>query len=47
MAETIKGAIAPEKPLSLQHWVDSAVTFSLLIPGSKFVADEGGTLISL
>jgi len=30
----------------LQHWVDSAVTLSILIPGSKFVADEGGALIS-
>ena len=30
--DTIKGAIAPEQPLSLQHWIDSAIVVSWVFP---------------
>ena len=32
LASTVKGAIAPEKPLSAQHWMDSLDTASLIMP---------------
>lgn len=32
LASTVKGAIAPEKPFSAQHWVDSLATASLIMP---------------
>ena len=31
-ADTVKGAVAPEEPLSLQHWMDSLATASMLMP---------------
>ncbi|MBK1812662.1 RHS repeat-associated core domain-containing protein, partial [Clostridium sp. YIM B02505] len=46
IAGTINGAINPDKPLSLQHWIDSAVTASMLIPGAKFATDEIGAMTS-
>ncbi len=37
--DMVKGAIAPEKPLSLQHWVDSFGTAMLLLPVVSFADD--------
>ena len=37
--DTVKGAVAPEKPLSLQHWMDSFATVSMLLPPIMGVID--------
>ena len=31
--DTVKGAVQPEEPLSLQHWADSAQTALMVMPG--------------
>ena len=33
--DTVKGAIRPEEPLSLQHWADSAQTALMLLPAAS------------
>ena len=37
--DTVKGAIAPQKPLSLQHWVDSFCVASVVM--GPFIANAG------
>ena len=39
--DTVKGAVQPEEPLSLQHWADSAQTALLLLPA----ASKGASLL--
>ena len=33
--DTVKGAVQPEEPLSLQHWADSAQTALMLLPAAS------------
>lgn len=37
MAGAVKGTFDPEKPLSLQHWLDSAATAMMIMPGMRFL----------
>ena len=46
LAGTVKGAIAPEKPLSAQHWMDSAATASLIMPAVSKIPVKTGTVAS-
>ena len=36
--DTIKGAIAPEKPLSFQHWADSFTVVTLAMPAAQGIS---------
>ena len=46
-ADTVKGAIAPEEPLSLQHWVDSATVGVTIVGGAQIIKNKGGTVKSV
>ena len=42
LADSVKGAFAPEKPLSLQHWIDSATVVTLGFSVYRFASFRGG-----
>ena len=44
--DTVKGAVMPKKPFSAQHWIDSAATASMVLPGISAVSKGTGSLIS-
>lgn len=41
LVDTVKGAVAPEKPLSAEHWIDSAATASLIVGAASKIAKIG------
>lgn len=41
LVDTVKGAVAPEKPLSAEHWIDSAATASLIVGAASKVVNSG------
>ncbi len=43
--DAIKGAFKPEKPMSLQHWVDSGVTVLTVVPAAEMVLTEVKPLV--
>ena len=45
--ETVKGAVAPEKPLSLQHWVDSTATAAAIVSPMSKIPVSGSNKISV
>lgn len=40
LVDTVKGAVAPEKPLSAEHWIDSAATASLIVGAASKVVNS-------
>ncbi len=42
--ETVKGAVAPEKPLSLEHWVDSAATAAMIVGAGSGIKAVGNSI---
>ena len=42
LVDTVKGAVAPEKPLSAEHWIDSAATASLIVGAASKIPVKSG-----
>lgn len=45
MFDTVKGAINPKNPLSFQHWMDSAATASMILPGAGLISGQVDALL--